>query len=42
MYEDGEGVRLDKKKAIELFGKACDMKNELGCKNYALLKGQGF
>ena len=41
MYFNGEGVLLDKKRALALFGKACDMKEERGCKNYAKLKGQG-
>jgi TPR repeat protein len=40
-YNNGEGVRQDKSKALELFGKGCDLKNELGCKNYAILKNQG-
>jgi TPR repeat protein len=41
MYTNGEGVRQNKSKALELFGKACDLKNELGCNNYANLKNQG-
>ena len=41
MYATGEGVKLDKKRALALFGKACDLKDEDGCKNYAILKGQG-
>ena len=40
-YYYGEGVKLDKKRALTLFGKACDLKEEQGCKNYATLKGQG-
>jgi TPR repeat protein len=42
MYSTGEGVRQDKSKALQLYGKACDMKNEVGCKNYAILKNQGI
>ena len=41
LYDNGEGVRLDRKRALALFGKACDLKEEDGCKNYAKLKGQG-
>jgi TPR repeat protein len=41
MYTNGEGVRQNKSKALELFGKACDLSNESGCKNYAILKNQG-
>lgn len=40
MYENGEGVRQNSKKALELFGKACDMKEQRGCENYARLKKQ--
>ncbi len=42
MYLNGDGVRQDKSKALQLFGKACDMKDEDGCKNYAILKNQGI
>ena len=42
MYLNGDGVRQDKSKALQLFGKACDMKNEGSCKNYAILKNQGI
>jgi TPR repeat protein len=41
MYADGDGVKQDKSRALALFGKACDMKEELGCSNYAKLKNQG-
>ena len=30
----------DYNKALEFFGKACDLKIELGCKNYARLKNK--
>ncbi len=33
-YTYGKGVRQDKAKARELFGKACDMGNQKGCDNY--------
>jgi TPR repeat protein len=41
MYANGEAVRQDKSRALALFGKACDMKAEQGCSNYAKLKNQG-
>lgn len=40
MYDNGEGVRQNSKKALEQFGKACDMKEQQGCENYAKLKKQ--
>ena len=42
MYENGRGIKQDKHKAKALFGKACDLKNELGCKNYARLNEAGY
>jgi TPR repeat protein len=41
MYEYGETVRQDKSKALSFYGKACDLKIQLGCKNYANLKKSG-
>jgi TPR repeat protein len=41
MYYNGEGVKQDKSRALALYGKACDMKAEQGCSNYAKLKNQG-
>ncbi|EAI4298888.1 SEL1-like repeat protein, partial [Campylobacter lari] len=38
MYENGYGVRKDLSKALEYFGKACDLKDDLGCQAYARLK----
>ncbi|EAK0848600.1 sel1 repeat family protein, partial [Campylobacter lari] len=38
MYALGKGVRKDTSKALEYFGKACDLKNDLGCQAYARLK----
>ncbi|EAW0606480.1 SEL1-like repeat protein [Campylobacter lari] len=38
MYALGKGVRKDTSKALEYFGKACDLKNDLGCQAYAKLK----
>ena len=38
MYEFGTGVRQSREDALTFYGKACDLKNELGCKNYARLK----
>jgi len=34
----GEGVRQDRNRAMELFGKACDLREERGCKEYARMK----
>ncbi|MFA5455575.1 MAG: hypothetical protein WC272_09665 [Sulfurimonas sp.] len=34
LYANGDGVRQDKLKAKELFGKSCDGGNNDGCKNY--------
>jgi TPR repeat protein len=42
MYEKGEGVRQDSSKALASYGKACDLKEEDGCKNYAALKNRGI
>ena len=41
MYFSGDGVLQDKSKALALFSKACDLKDEHGCENYAVLKNQG-
>lgn len=38
MYFNGYGVKQNSQKSLEFFGKACDMKFENGCKNYAKLK----
>lgn len=35
MYKTWEGVKQNKSKAKELYGKACDNGNNTGCKNYA-------
>jgi len=40
-YYKGNGVRQDKSKAKELFGKACDRGSDKGCKNYRILNEQG-
>jgi len=42
MYEYGQGVKQNKRKAKELYGKACNNKNSLGCKNYKILNEQGY
>lgn len=42
MYEDGQGVKQDYSKAKELFGKACDMKLQLGCDAYKLLNEKEY
>ena len=41
MYEQGEGVRLDSPYALQLYGKSCDLRDELGCRGYAALKRKG-
>jgi TPR repeat protein len=38
MYSSGDGVPQDKTKALALYGKACNLKDEQGCKNHAALK----
>ena len=42
LYYQGQGVRQSSTKAKELLGKACDMGNANGCKNYAILNKQGY
>lgn len=41
LYDGGFGVRQDKRKAIELFGLACDYGIESGCSNYSLMRTRG-
>lgn len=41
LYDGGFGVRQDKRKAIELFGLACDYGIETGCSNYSLMRTRG-
>ena len=38
MYENGDGVTQSIDKSLEFYGKACDLKEELGCEHYANLK----
>lgn len=38
MYEDGRGALQSKKEALKYFGKACDLKHQGGCADYAQLK----
>lgn len=38
MYHDGKGARQNSRKALDFFGKSCDMKEQQGCTNYAKLK----
>ena len=40
LYYDGQGVQQDYHKAFELFKKACDMGEQVGCDNYKLLNKQ--
>ena len=43
MYANGEGIRQDSFKAVELYQKACDGGNATGCVNLGVLyrKGEG-
>lgn len=43
LYNIGEGVKQDYKKASELYNKACEMNNALGCGSLGMLyyKGKG-
>ena len=43
MYKYGEGVKLDKFKAVELFAKACELRHGQGCRNWGVMysKGEG-
>lgn len=36
-YERGVGVRKDLSSAIEFYGRACDLRSQIGCENYARL-----
>lgn len=38
IYEKGEGVEKNYQKALDFYDRACDLGNNLGCKNYILLK----
>ncbi|MDQ1339916.1 MAG: uncharacterized protein QG567_1072 [Campylobacterota bacterium] len=42
MYDNGKGVKQNRSRAKELFGKACDMKLQAGCDEYKLLNVQGY
>ena len=38
MYYYGQGVSQNEEKAAKLFKKACDLGDEIGCKNYEIVK----
>ncbi len=40
MYEEGFAIRQDNELALEMYGKACDNGNILGCENYKRMKKQ--
>lgn len=40
MYEEGFAIRQDNELALEMYGKACDNGNMLGCENYKRMKKQ--
>ncbi|CUU79728.1 sel1 repeat family protein [Campylobacter hyointestinalis subsp. hyointestinalis] len=42
LYELGQGVKQNKLKAKELYGRACDMGVQLGCEDYARLNSAGY
>ena len=42
MYDNGYGVKQDKKIAKEYFGKACDGGNQKGCDKYKILNQHGY
>ena len=42
MYANGQGVRQNKVTLKELFGKACENGNQLGCDKYRILNQQGY
>ncbi len=42
MYDEGKGVKQNYKKALNLFGKACDKGCQIGCDNYATRKKEGW
>lgn len=42
MYDNGNGVKQNKKLAKEWCGKACDGGEQLGCENYKRLNQDGF
>ena len=42
MYENGEGVKQDYKKAKEWFGKACDNRDQESCDYYKKLNQKGY
>ncbi|MBO8092775.1 MAG: sel1 repeat family protein [Prosthecochloris sp.] len=41
-YDNGRGVKQDKRKEKEWFGKACDNGSQMGCDNYRKLNEQGY
>ena len=38
MYYNGYGVKKDYNKAVDLYGKACELKLQMGCDEYRELK----
>jgi TPR repeat protein len=38
IYSTGEGARADRARARELFGRACDLKNPMGCQQAEALR----
>ncbi len=42
LYYNGQGLRQDKSRAKEYYGKACDLGHQPGCDNYKKLNEQGY
>lgn len=42
IYDNGQGVKKDKYRAKQFYGKACMLKDKLSCKNYEELNSQGY
>ena len=42
MYLNGKGVKVNEKKAYQLFQQACALGDESGCKNYEVLKNANW
>lgn len=40
-YQFGEGVKKDRAEALRYYGKACDLKNQMGCERLTLVKTGG-
>ncbi len=41
-YYNAKGIRQDYRKAMEYFGKACDMGEQSGCDNHKMMKSNPY